>query len=89
MKETDLRFFSCKMSFFDGNKNRVDINILQTFGEYIFMLEKKTGSEGKTGATCQNMQNERVFFWLYSGRCFDRMEETKEGISKKHVCCQF
>ncbi|MCI7627189.1 MAG: hypothetical protein MSS63_02415 [Blautia glucerasea] len=29
------------MSFFDGNKNRVDINILQTFGE-IYLYVGKT-----------------------------------------------
>ncbi|MCU6763858.1 MULTISPECIES: hypothetical protein [Blautia] len=41
MKETDLRFFSCKMSFFDENENRVDINILQTFGEIYLYVGKK------------------------------------------------
>ncbi|MEI3437145.1 MAG: hypothetical protein V8Q83_02870 [Blautia sp.] len=29
------------MSFFDGNKNRVDINILQTFGEIYLYVGKK------------------------------------------------
>ena len=82
MKETDLRFFSCKMSF-DGNKNRVDINILQTFGEiYLYVGKKRQDQKGKQ---MQPVKIWKMRVFLFSCILADALIEwrkRKEGISK-------